>query len=822
MAESLIDGLNEQQREIVFAPLSNIFVVAGAGTGKTRVLISRLVYLLEEEGLEPWQILAVTFTNKAAHEMEERLVEAMGWEQNQGVLMATFHGFCNRLLRRYHVEAKLPANFNLITNSDQENIIRRFYDDYGIERKNPDYGDFKDLELTPKQVVIRISNLKEQGMGPTISDDSLDVLLKDLANIWKNTSADELFAIAYAYYQRVCAKAGLVDFADLLIKTLDMLLNNQDIREHLQHRYRYICVDEFQDTNNIQYQLLMALKGPKNHILVVGDDDQSIYGWRGANSKNLNKICQDISDMQIYELSINYRSTQNILNVANAVISYSNDRLIQKFLINPASYELSKDYDINLLMSLPTDKVMQALNAIGAPSAANMPLEHFLRTISFRYREALIQELVNKDVLSMSDLQAREAYKWQRKDLDNNSNPKVKFVRICPSSVADGVFVEKVVKAMLKKGYKYEDIAVLYRNNSLSANIESRLNLNDIPYQVYGGLKFYERSEIADVISYLRLIANSNDNVAFSRIINTPKRGIGQTAESKLTTYADACGLSYYEALANIIHSNDKESLKLVKKFIPFYEMIESLRALVSRLSLPDLIVKLLETSGLDKYYEQLDSKERSARYGVSRKDNIVQLISNAENFCNLHENSNQELKVVSSEVIEQLMANQNLEAAPGQGVLNIKEESSFALTKEQMQANYENFIAFLSSATLAASTESTAQGTEIEKGVNLMTIHASKGLEFPVVVVIGCEEGILPSYRAEDFEEERRLAYVAFTRAIKHLFVCFAQERQRGYGHFMEDKATPSVFIKDVAQKYNDEEDKELLPYSVSRFEGF
>lgn len=817
MAEALIDGLNEQQREIVFAPLSNIFVVAGAGTGKTRVLISRLVYLLEEENLKPWQIVAVTFTNKAAHEMEERLVKAMGWEKNQGLLMSTFHSFCHRMLRRFHVEAKLPANFSLISTSDQENIIRHFYDDYGIVRNDPKFGDFKTLELTPKQVAARISSLKERGISPSCTDAELEDVLVQLANMWRALDSKQLFEIAYAYYKRVCAKAGILDFSDLIINALDLLLKNPDVRAHLQNRYRYICVDEFQDTNNIQYQLLMALKGPNNHILVVGDDDQSIYGWRGANSKNLNKICQDIEDMQIYELSINYRSTQNILNVANAVINDSPDRLIRKFLINPETYELSKENDIKLLLSVESKFMNHAFKKLNIPVVQGMSLEAMLRMISYRYREDLIQYLVSLSAISFDDLKEREKFKWIRHTDDKELYPLVNFARIVPNASYSGFYVENIIKKMINKGFKYEDIAILYRNNSLSAPIEERLSSIGIPYQMYGGLKFYERSEIADVICYLRLIANRNDDLAFSRIVNTPRRGIGSAAEARLKSYAQDCGLSLYEALSRIIASNDKESLKTFKKFIPFYELIESLSSQVSKFSLSYFIVKVIEQSGLDNYFASLDKKDRSARLGVSRQDNIEQLIANAESFCNHHKDVSDELRILGQDTIEQFI---NSSHHSFQGDLEFNQEESEPLT-DSMKSNYENFLSFITTATLSASTETTANGMEVEKGVNLMTIHASKGLEFPVVIVLGCEEDILPSARADDIEEERRLAYVAFTRASQYLFVSYASERKSGYGrsYYNEDvPVRPSRFLVDVNKHYKDPDFKKRIPFYVTR----
>ena len=809
MADFLIDSLNEQQREIVFAPLSNIFVVAGAGTGKTRVLISRLVYLLEEENLQPWNILAVTFTNKAANEMEERLLKAMGWEHNQGLLMSTFHSFCYRILRRYHLQAKLPDNFSLITSSDQESIIRKFYSDNEIQTKDEQYGDFKGLDLTPSQVANRILQFKEQGFKSKMDEGELDSILATLKLNWRQYSPDELFEIVFAAYQRMCNKSGVVDFADLLVKTLELLRNNREIQQRLHQRYRYICVDEFQDTNNIQYDLLMALKGPESYVLVVGDDDQSIYGWRGANSKNLNKICTDVPDMQIYELTINYRSTQSILNAANAMITVSNERLINKFLINPECYELSKQYDIQLCLELKENKVIESIKGIGAPYDESVALAQNLSTLTYRMREELINRLYSKDVLSNSQFKERELFKWQRhSNQDQAHDPQVSFLRINGSAIHEGALVSTLVKNLVSKGRKYEDIAVLYRNNSLSATIEHALVDNDIPYQIYGGLKFYERNEIADVLSYMRVIANIKDDVSFARIINTPRRGIGKAALGKLEDYASACGLSLYEALAHIINSNDAASMKLIKKFVSFYYLIEDLRQDVCRYSLDLFIKKLMHETGLEEHFRSLDTKERSARLGVSRLDNINQLIINAKTFFSNHNRVEAEWQLSSGQVPDYFV---NAPYPKTQELLSKDQNHS----QDVMQINYENFISFLSSATLTASVEANATGSIVaDEGVKLMTIHASKGLEFPVVIIVGFEQGILPSYRAHDYEEERRLAYVAFTRAQHHLFVTFASTRQMRYAGGYEEDVQPSDFMRDVAKHYSDFQDKSQRPF--------
>ena len=798
MTRALIDDLNEQQRDIVFAPLQDIFVVAGAGTGKTRVLISRLVYLIEEEGIRPWNILAVTFTNKAAREMEERMMAAMGWDSNPGIRMSTFHSFCYGLLRRYFLEAGLPKDFSIISTSDQEQMVKNFYAEFGIDSRDEEYGKFSELGLTPPNVVSEISRLKEKGEQTIFSPEDIADFSTTLPVRWKSMSPDEIKGAFYAWYEITCSRMGLVDFSDLINKSINLLRDKPEIRNRLRKRYRYICIDEFQDTNTTQYEMLMLLKGPDNNIMVVGDDDQSIYGWRGANSRNLTRILTDLPDMEMYELNINYRSTQNILNVANAVIDYSEQRITSKFLVNPECYEMEKKNDLELINSLNRQQVIDCL--IKSREFDYLDFNSFdemLDAVTARQRDQMIDILSRDRMIPYDRLQERNAYKWQRHDMNALTNPQVSFVRIEPDGRNDGACVARLINSMIKKGFRYEDIAVLYRMNHLSGSVEQAMMIEGIPYRVFGGFKFYDRQEVADAMSYLKLIYNTNDDVSFERIVNTPRRGIGNSALAKVTEYARACGMSRYHAIEHTLKSGDSRSIKIISKFIPFFEFIEKMRASLQTLSLENFISAVIHESGLYEFYSKEDQKSRSARVGLSRTGNLDQLIANAKGFTGnvmaLSRNNDYDDVEDDREMFAPVDPAHNMSTA-------------------------ELFESFMTNTALAASTELGADGTDDDRGVNLMTIHASKGLEFPVVLIVGCEEGVMPSYMAEDLDEERRLAYVAFTRARKHLYVCYSNERLR-YGTSME-KAGMSRFLRDVRNCYDGVENDER-PFNLRRFQG-
>ena len=933
-ARALIDDLNEQQREIVFAPLGDSLVVAGAGTGKTRVLIARLAYLLEVEGFEPYQIMAMTFTNKAAGEMNERLATAMGWEDNKSMWVGTFHGLCFRLLRQYALEAMLPQNFSLLTPSDQETLLRNFYTSHGIKAKNdPEIGSLKDHGLDPKSVVNRIMRIKDRGQRPSLSEAEARHYVQHLAQEWPSLvqqSDDEIFEVIFACYERIRQNSGSVDFADLIVYAVRLLQSNEEVRTRLQQRFRYICVDEFQDTNEMQLQFLLLLKGPTNHIFVVGDDDQAIYGWRGAQVDNLNKLVQALPAMKVYELTINYRSSQDILNFANAVISDCTNRLTKKSLLNPYTFELWRQEDLFFLRLVDRSPLKPQLDALLNGRS--------LYDLDFIARDELITELIRAGILTpelsqwrldrrsyifpgMAPLcsygavpkEARECityggttksgridylaqrnasfpelnltnpeevgvqyYRWQEQALTQDPKAfnflteslvktkpqpalegklvasrqalntlkrqmcllrercaelgrkqcyeeiphnQVHLLQVQDNTYAtfgqdDGALVLELLGRLQESGYRYEDIAVLYRNNALSLQVERALAGNNIPYQVYGGIKFYERAEILSAMAYFRLLLNPKDDVSFNRAINEPKRGMGKVALGKLSDFAQQCGLSIYEAIDHIVKTKDRSGLKLIKKCQGFYEQMEQFKRLLPKMKLGDFLAKVIKESGLRDYYAEVDLKDKAARKGTARVDNLDQLVANAFEYEQLQvATQNGDLATINSVVAKQnarrredesdeelqriTAANRAALDATSDGVTLSNVSDS---TDPQFRVNL--FVNFVASSTLAASTERTADGKEQDRGVQLMTIHASKGLEFPAVILVGVDEGTLPSRRSDDENEERRLLYVAVTRAKKCLFVTYNLSRMTYQG---PEPTGPSSFLVEAVQHFED-----------------
>ncbi len=941
-AKALIDDLNEQQREIVFAPLEDSLVVAGAGTGKTRVLIARLAYLLEVEGFQPYQIMAMTFTNKAAGEMNERLAAAMGWADNQNMWVGTFHGLCFRLLRQYALEAMLPRNFTLLTPSDQEALLRTFYANHGIKANDALLGSLKDHGLDPKSAVNRIMRLKDRGVRPQISAEQAQHYVQNLSSEWPNLvkrSDDELFEIVFACYERLRLNSGAVDFADLIVYAVYLLKTNEQVRTSLQRRFRYICVDEFQDTNEMQLQFLLLLKSADNHVFVVGDDDQAIYGWRGAQATNLNRIAQELPDMHVYELTINYRSTQNILTFANAIISGCTNRLTNKFLLNPFSFELWRQEDLLLLSlvarsrhghyleTLLSGRELEALSSyectqlintlvrakllapeimgwrrerrwfilpgmeplyhsgsectvtcgcLGAeeevipPLAFPLPQQSDPSAVGRRYRawleegleegtqsyrlvrEGLIlnpPEPVDLDAaarpgtpVTISRHKLNELTR-QMESLHTSCQAKASHANWRPvphlkvylmpvqgtdafgwgsiSEGDDGAMVLTLVKRLMHSGYRHEDIAVLYRNNSLSLQVERALASNNIPYQVYGGIKFYERAEILSAMAYCRVLLNPKDDISFTRAINEPKRGMGKVALNKLADFARQCGLSLYEAIGHIVTTQDRQGLKLIKKCQAFYEQMEGFKRLLPALPLGDFLNTMLERSGLYDYYEEIDRKDKAARKGTSRVDNLKQLVVNAREYDLLQAAVQQG----DSQTVEEVIARQSARRHAEGNAAEQERRSSSNLAQLRSAPSQSDeavvdapsretiFVNFVASSTLAASTERTADGRVQDRGVQLMTIHASKGLEFPAVILVGAEEGLLPSARSDDENEERRLLYVALTRAQHCLFVTYKLMRMTYQG---PERTAPSPFLVEATEHFEQVLDSSCdeLPY--------
>lgn len=833
-----IANLNQQQREIVLAPPQDIMVIAGAGTGKTHVVISRIAFLLSNYHVRPWEIFAVTFTNKAAHEMVDRICNLLGWQDPHRMEISTFHSFCYRMLSCYTTEAMLPKNFLLLTPQLQESLLKNFLKEQNVAISRG--RKFDNNVVVVSDVLNFIDRQKNDMIRPNIDESKLDYYLYHLKDEVEapddKQKRQHLYEVLYACYEHLRISAGAVDFADLINYMVMLLKNNQKIRESMQKRFRYIFVDEFQDTNAMQYELLMQLKGPDNYVFVVGDDDQSIYEWRGAKIANVQRLIKDFPNLNIYALTINYRSTRNILNFANALISCNKSRLINKFLVNPLTYEglcncekiaLQHLFDIaktdrSKLQRIKANELLcqyldRDLSTLGEQERANIfqyAIEHKLldpqlidcwkalswgdinATLNSFFMQnttakaaidavetsnaADVKEEVNAKVDANTDsvnMLLRQAFPEEWMNRYQAAHMDVPLVQLIEHDVHhlsnESICICSLIKYLHEdKGVPFEQIAILYRKNSLSSIIEVNLSLYDIPYQIYGGLKFYERAEILSVLAYLRLLLNPRDDLSFYRIVNLPRRGIGEATLKKFSIYASSCGLSKYEALAQLARAPAAKQ-RPFKKLLGFYSEMEECRSLLKTLKFGDFVDQLVQRLNLISFYKEIDKYDNMVLLGQPRVDNILQLIVNAKNFEQTWNSS----------------GNSNVEQA---------NTGSTGLSVETLNNTETILRAFIDQSCLSAGVELNQAGYTQGSGVQMMTIHAAKGLEFTAVIVIGCEEGILPALLSENIEEERRLAYVAFTRAKSYLFACYAQER---YSYMLNDKKPtgPSEFLHEV-----------------------
>lgn len=861
--KSIIDDLNELQKEIVLAPVSNMMVIAGAGTGKTRVLISRIAYLIDAENVYPSSILAVTFTNKAAKEMSDRVMSFFKWTDTKGMFISTIHSMCLRFLRIYATEAMLAKDFSVITTSEQQGVIKSILSDYDIA-----FNDAKDLifddqmldqlkdMISPRLIVEEIMRSKEYGKTYIGDPATLEKELKTLKKNWMYMSTSDFTNLMFYAYTKVCLKSNLLDFCDLIIKMKQLLDSNSQVRYNIQRRFKHIFIDEFQDTNAMQYQLMIALKGNSSYLFVVGDDDQAIYGWRGADYTNLLRLRQDVPDIQLYELTINYRSNQNILSFSNAVVSNNKNRLLDKKLVNIERFTKSYETDLAIFQ-----------NYVKTPLFSQYDIQELELTpdevaddanMSARRVRDLVDLGIKLDLVPDALIRLRNNSAMQ----GEASAPKVKLVDI-DSSYNESQCVQDIISRLVDQGYKYHEIAILYRNNFLSANLEEGMFKSGVPYEIFGGHKFYDRAEIQNVIAYLRLMLNVKDDGSFRRVINVPSRKIGNKSVEKLEEFARSIGLSLFETLECIILSKDKTGLAMVKKMVPFYETVVYCRSLIKQLPLRSLISEVAQRTGLIKMYEELDEKEKSARQGVARIDNIQQLIVNAESFeqSNMEEDNSVESdesmrENLVEEVAEEKSALERFEESRAQaenaakassmnqdmpGLMDllddvgfdedeVKETSSKAqessddktdASKEEKtleEKRYEIFTNFVANAALVSAAESNAMASDnASKGVNLMTIHASKGLEFKAVIVIGCEAGLLPSSRSEDLTEEFRLGYVAFTRAMHDLYILSCRRRRMFKGTHVS--VEPSEIIVEACKNLAPVRNTKLCPFISVRY---
>ena len=680
----LLQGLNDEQRAAVTLPQGHALVLAGAGSGKTRVLTTRIAWLLQTGQVSPGGIMAVTFTNKAAKEMNTRL-SAMLPYNIRGMWIGTFHGLCNKLLRHHHVAAGLPATFQILDTQDQLSAVKRLCKQYGVD----------DERFPPKQLTWFIAGCKEEGMRP-----------KDVPVADPDTKKKvEL----YQLYEDQCQREGVVDFGELMLRSFELLRDDAALRAHYQRRFRFILVDEFQDTNKLQYAWLKQLAGEMvggqmqstSSVLAVGDDDQSIYAFRGARVGNMSDFVREFGVQHQIKLEQNYRSYGNILDSANALIEHNSERLGKNLRTDQGAGEPVR------VMESPTD-LDEASWIVGE-----------------------IKDLVRND------------------------------------------------------GFSRQEIAILYRSNAQSRVIESKLFNASIPYRVYGGQRFFERAEIKHALAYLRLLENPHDDTSFMRVVNFPARGIGARSVETLQAAARAAGCSLNDAAILITGAPGTKLQGFVAK-------IDVLREATEGKTLRQTIERMLEDSGLVDHYG-------TEKEGADRIENLKELINAAESFVT-QEGFGKDAVALP---IDETGAPANLSQSPvSQGLdtslpmLNLPLNGVDAETGETLSP----LQAFLVHAALEAGDNQAQAGQD---AVQLMTVHASKGLEFDAVFIGGLEEGLFPHENAMSdrggLEEERRLMYVAITRARKRLYLSHSQSRML---HGRTTFNLPSRFIDELPER--------------------
>ena len=635
MTTSLLANLNPEQLAAVTLPHRSALILAGAGSGKTRVLTTRLAWLLATGQASPLSILAVTFTNKAAKEMLVRL-SAMTPINLRGMWIGTFHGLCNRMLRAHYRDANLPQLFQIMDTQDQLALIKRLYKAHNID----------DDRYPARELQYFISGAKEEGLRPNQVEAGDELTRRRVEH--------------YALYDAMCQREGVVDFAELLLRSYELLAQRDGLREHYRRRFSHLLVDEFQDTNVLQYRWLKLLAGEHTAVFAVGDDDQSIYAFRGANIANMQHFERDFAregmPVALIKLEQNYRSHGNILDAANALIKHNQTRLGK-----------------NLWTS---DDKGEPVRALAAPS-----------------------------------------------DLD------------------EAAFVVDVTKGLAAAGVALSEVAVLYRSNAQSRVIEHGLFNAAIPYRVYGGIRFFERAEVKSALAYLRLIATPIDDGAFLRIANFPPRGIGARTLETLVDAARREGVSLWQVAC----AGGKVSGKSNASLAAFVRLIEAMRVATAGLPLPEAVQHVIVASGLVAHY-------RNEKDGQDRLDNLDELINAAQSF----------LREADLAVDAPMLA-------PGDA--DVATAADIGAT--------DPLTAFLAHAALEAGETQAAEG---RPALQLMTVHAAKGLEFHTVFVTGLEEGLFPHENSRDefdgVEEERRLMYVAVTRAKRRLYLSHAQSR--------------------------------------------
>lgn len=629
-------SLNDKQKEAVIDDSKHLRIIAGAGSGKTRVLTMRIAYLIEQKHINPKNVLAITFTNKAANEMKNRISEMLG-EAGDGAFISTIHSLCVRILKEEIGVFGYPRNFTIVDGDDQKTILKEAYKEFNIDKKDLSYGSALDYIANCKYEELSYEKAMDQAYG--------EKKLVDRANVYK-------------YYDERLKSLYALDFDDLILFTVRLFKLHKDILKKWSSKFIYIHVDEFQDIDKTQYELIKLLSSTHDNVYVVGDPDQTIYTWRGADVNIIVNFDKDFKNTKTIILNQNYRSTNNILEGANSLIKYNKSR-------------------------------------------------------------------VPKDLFS-----------------ENGDGDKIVH-KTLPDETSEAYYVVSCIQSLLKQGYEYNDIAILYRSNYLSREVEKVFIENRIPYVIYGGIRFYERMEVKDILSYLRLIV-TGDDLAFQRVINQPKRGIGQKSIDTIFSLAKENNISMYEVVKQGLFAKNQSVLE------SFVDMVERWKSSLDGKPLEEVLTDVFEQSG----YRSMLEKENE----TERIENVKSLIDDIKDYQ---------------------------ETYPG--------------------STLADYLSMISLYTDKANTDGSAS-------VSLMTIHASKGLEFKVVFVVGLSEGIFPSERTmleqKGVEEERRLAYVAYTRAKEKLTLTDTSS----FSYVVNSAKTTSRFVNEVDEKYIEHLDKPVL----------
>ena len=640
----ILDNLNDEQRQAVTSEKQHLMVLAGAGSGKTRVLVHKVAWQVEALRKSPSSIMAVTFTNKAASEMRSRIEELLQ-SPAMDLWCGTFHGLSHRLPKRFNKEADLASGFTILDSDDQLRIIKRISKELNLD----------EAAWPSRQSQWQINAWKDDGLRSSKVKDNGDFFKETIKNIYKQ-------------YEEVCIQDNLLDFGELLLKSYEVIKKNEVVRSYFHTRFKTVLIDEFQDTNSIQYKWLLEISSKDASITAVGDDDQSIYGWRGAKVENVATFTKTFKGSETIRLEQNYRSTNVILSAANALIENNNDRL-----------------------------------------GKNLWTEQ----------------------LEGENIVLYQAYNEQD----------------------EARFTADILKEWMNKGELYEDAAVLYRSNAQSRALEEALLRSSIPYRIYGGQRFYERLEIKNAISYLKIIFNHSDNPAFERSISNPTRGVGEKTLNKIRSAAKKFNISYIKSSAKlldegVISGRGGSGLR------SYLELITTCREIAETNTLSELMEYIIQTSGLYAYH----GKEPGEK-GKTRTENLEELISATKNF-----------------------------------------EQSVADSKKNIEIA-EDYLDMISL------DSGDRQASEYDDAAQLMTLHSAKGLEFKLVIMTGLEESLFPHGRSMDsisqLEEERRLCYVGITRAMQKLYITYAESRRL---HGADTFNPPSRFIKEIPTKFMDE----------------